>query len=128
TAMLQVKDGNERLSREELLSLVVTLYSAGHRTTRDLFANGLYTLLQHPEMYEAMVNDENSAPGAIDEFLRFETPTLYVARVPTEAAVICGVSVLEYSLVIILLVAANRDPIYFKHPHTFDIVCVEGAS
>src|SRR5438034_11478130 len=59
TAMLQVKDGNERLSREELLSLVVTLYSAGHRTTRDLFANGLYTLLQHPEMYEAMVNDEN---------------------------------------------------------------------
>src|SRR6266478_399981 len=126
TAMLQVKDGNERLSREELLSLVFTLYSAGHRTTRDLFANGLHTLLQHPEMYAAIVNDESSAPGAIDEFLRFETPTLYVARVPTEAAEICGVPVPPYSLVIILLAAANRDPQRFKDPNKFDIARAEG--
>jgi len=126
TAMLQVKDGNERLSREELLSLVVTLYSAGHRTTRDLFANGLHTLLQHAEMYAAIVKDENSAPGAIDEFLRFETPTLYVARVPTEAAEIAGVPVPAYSLVIILLAAANRDPQHFKHPNPFDIARDEG--
>jgi cytochrome P450 len=126
TAMLQVKDGNEQLSREELLSLVVTLYSAGHRTTRDLFANGLYTLLQHTEMYAAIVKDENSAPGAIDEFLRFETPTLYVARVPTEDAEIAGVPVPAYSLVIILLAAANRDPQHFKDPNKFDIARDEG--
>src|SRR5713226_4377856 len=99
TAMLQVKDGNERLSREELLSLVVTLYSAGHRTTRDLFANGLHTLLRHPEMYAAIVQAESRAPGAINEFLRFETPTLYVGRVPTEAAQIAGVPVPAHSLV-----------------------------
>lgn len=128
TAMLQVKDGNERLSREELLSLVVTLYSAGHRTTRDLFANGLYTLLQHAEMYSAIAKDENSAPGAIEEFLRFETPTLYVGRVPTEAAEIAGVPVPAYSLVIILLAAANRDPQHFKDPNKFDIARAEGPS
>ena len=126
TAMLQAKDGNERLSREELLSLVVTLYSAGHRTTRDLFANGLYTLLQHAEMYAAIVKDENSAPGAIDEFLRFETPTLYVGRMPTEAAQIAGVPVPAYSLVIILLAAANRDPQHFKDPNKFDIARAQG--
>ena len=126
TAMLQVKDGNERLSREELLSLVVTLYSAGHRTTRDLFANGLHTLLQDPEMYKAIVNDESRASGAIDEFLRFETPTLYVGRVPTAAAEIAGVPVPAYSLVIILLAAANRDPQHFKDPNTFDIARDQG--
>lgn len=128
TAMLQVKDGNERLSREELLSLVVTLYSAGHRTTRDLFANGLYTLLQHTEMYAAIAKDENGVPGAIDEFLRFETPTLYVGRVPTEAAEIAGVPVPAYSLVMILLAAANRDPQHFKDPNKFDIARAEGPS
>jgi cytochrome P450 len=126
TAMLQVKDGNERLSREELLSLVVTLYSAGHRTTRDLFTNGLHALLQHAEMYAAIVKDENRASGAIDEFLRFETPTLYVARVPTEAAEIAGVPVPAYSPVIILLAAANRDPQHFKDPNEFDIARDEG--
>src|SRR5712691_2983850 len=127
TAMLQVKDGNERLSREELLSLVVTLYSAGHRTTRDLFANGLYTLLRHAEMYEAIVKDENGAPAAINEFLRFETPVLYVARVPTEAAEIAGVPIPAYTPIIILLAAANRDPLHFNDPGRFDIARDEDA-
>ena len=126
TAMLQVKDGNERLSREELLSLVVTLYSAGHRTTRDLFANGLYTLLQHAETYKAIVKDENGAPAAIDEFLRYETPTLYVGRVPTEDAEIAGVPVSAYVPIIILLAAANRDPLHFNDPGRFDIARDEG--
>ena len=126
TAMLQVKDGNERLSREELLSLVVTLYSAGHRTTRDLFANGLHTLLQHTEMYAAIVRDAAKAPGAIDEFLRYETPTLFVARVPTEDAEIAGVPIPAYSTIIILLAAANRDPLRFNDPGRFDIARDEG--
>jgi cytochrome P450 PksS len=127
TAMLQVKDGSERLSREELLSLVVTLYSAGHRTTRDLFTNGLYILMQHAEMYEAIAKDPAKAPGAINEFLRFETPTLYVARVPTEAAEIAGVPVPAYTPVIILLAAGNRDPQHFKDPNSFAIARDEGA-
>jgi cytochrome P450 len=126
TAMLQVKDGNEQLSREELLSLVVTLYSAGHRTTRDLFTNGLYILLQHTEMYAAIVKDAARAPRAIDEFLRYETPTLYVARIPTENAEIAGVPVPAYSPVIILLAAANRDPERFRDPNSFDIERDEG--
>jgi hypothetical protein len=83
TAMLQVKEGQEQLSREELLSLVVTLYSAGHRTTRDLFVNGLFTLLHYPEMYSAIAGDAAKAPKAINEFLRYRTPTMFVARVPT---------------------------------------------
>ena len=127
TAMLQVKDGNERLSREELLSLIVTLYSAGHRTTRDLFANGLYTLLQHPEMYDAIGKDAAKAPGAINEFLRFETPVLYVGRVPTEEAEIAGVPIPAHTPVIILLAAANRDPLHFKDAGRFDIARDEGA-
>jgi cytochrome P450 len=128
SAMFQVKDGNEQLSRAELLSLVVTLYSAGHRTTRDLFTNGLYILLQHTEMYTAIVRDASLAPRAIDEFLRYETPTLYVARIPTHDADIAGVPVPAYSPVIVLLAAANRDPERFTNPNGFDIRRNEGPS
>jgi len=128
TAMLQVKDGNERLSREELLSLVVTLYSAGHRTTRDLFTNGLHTLLQHTEMYAAIAQDAAKAPRAIDEFLRYETPTLFVGRVPTEDVEIAGAPVPAYTLTMVLLAAANRDPLQFNDPGRFDIARDEGPS
>src|SRR5262249_28361531 len=45
SALLAAEADGARLTRLELLSLAMTLYSAGHRTTRDLFANGLSTLL-----------------------------------------------------------------------------------
>ncbi len=128
TAMVEVTDGHERLSREELLSLVVTLYSAGHRTTRDLFCNGLLSLLRHPEQYAAIVADSSLVPGAINEFLRFETPTQYVARVPVMDVEIAGASLAAFTPALILLAAANRDPARFSEPDRFDISRDEGAS
>ena len=128
TAMVQAKDGQERLSREELLSLVVTLYSAGHRTTRDLFTNGLFTLLQHPEQYAAIAEDQSLVPGAVNEFLRFETPTLYVARVPMADVELAGCSVPRLTPTLVILAAANRDPNHFAEPDRFDIRRDEGAS
>src|SRR5438128_139836 len=128
TAMVEVRDGQERLSREELLSLVVTLYSAGHRTTRDLFCNGLLILVQHPEQYAAIVAGPSLVPGAVNEFLRFETPTQYVARVAVSDAEIAGVSFVALTPTLILLAAANRDPVHFSAPDRFDIRRAEGAS
>lgn len=127
TAMAQVEDGNERLSREELLSLVVTLYSAGHRTTRDLFTNGLFTLLRHPAQYTAVRDDPSLAAGAVNEFLRFETPTLYVARIPMEDADIAGEAVAAFTPTLLMLGAANRDPAHFTVADRFDITRDEGA-
>lgn len=125
TAMLVTDDdGNgdgERLSREELLSLIVTLYSAGHRTTRDLFTNGLHTLLARPDQYGALVADPPRVAGAVNEMLRYETPTLYVARVPMEDAEIGGVPVPAFTPTLLVLAAANRDPDRYPDPHRFDI-------
>lgn len=127
TAMVQIKDGHEQLSREELLSLVVTLYSAGHRTTRDLFTNGLFILLQNPEQYAAIVDNPSLVPGAINEFLRFETPTQYVARVPLADVEIGELSVTALTPTLVLLGAANRDPARFADPDHFDVRRDEGA-
>jgi cytochrome P450 len=128
TAMVEVTDGHERLSQEELLSLVVTLYSAGHRTTRDLFCNGLLTLLRHPEQYADIVNNPSLVSRAINEFLRFETPTQYVARVPAADVEISGVSFTASTPTLVLLAAANRDPAHFSRPDEFDIRRQEDAS
>jgi cytochrome P450 len=121
TAMLHAEDGQETLSQEELLSLIVTLYSAGHRTTRDLFTNGLFTLLQHPNDYAAIAAESALVPGTVQEFLRFETPTLYVVRIPTMEADMNGKPIAAMTPIIILLGAANRDPAIFADPNHFDI-------
>ena len=91
SALLLAEEDGERLSRPELLSLAATLYSAGHRTTRDSTVNGMSVLLRGEGVPGPTV------ASTVQEMLRFETPTLYVARL------------LPAGPVLILLGSANRD-------------------
>lgn len=127
TALVDASDEGQRLSRAELLSLVITLYSAGHRTTRDLFCNGLFTLLRHPDQFAAIVQDASLVSTAVNEFLRFETPTQYVARVPLVDLELASVRFSAATPALILLGAANRDPARFRQPDQFDIYRAESV-
>lgn len=119
SALAHAEEDGERLSRPELLSLAATLYSAGHRTTRDLFANGVATLLDDPARYVAVVERRWALADVVTEMLRFETPTLYVARIPSEPMAFGEVEVPAGSAVIVYLAAANRDPSAYEAPDEF---------
>ena len=53
------------------------------------------------------------------EFLRYETPTLFVARIPIEAATVAGVAIGALEPVLVYLAAANRDPAAYANPDEF---------
>ena len=42
------------MSREDLLSTAALLFVAGHETTVNLIANGMLTLLRHPDVLERL--------------------------------------------------------------------------
>ena len=119
SALLGAEAEGDRLTRPELLSLAATLYSAGHRTTRDLFANGVSVLLDDPDRWQRVVDGRWAVPDVVGEFLRFETPTLYVVRVPLEPMVLGGVEVGPWEPLVVVLGAANRDPAVYDAPDEF---------
>ena len=119
SALLVAEEDGERLHRAELLSLAATLYSAGHRTTRDLFANGLSTLLAAPERWAAVVDGAWAPADVVTEMLRHETPTLFVARIPYEDISLAGVPVPALAPLLVYLAAANRDPAVYDEPDAF---------
>jgi cytochrome P450 len=119
SALLAAEENGSRLDRAELLSLAATLYSAGHRTTRDLFTNGMSVLLTEPARWHRVVDGTWRAPDVVEEFLRYETPTLFVVRVPLEPVTLAGVDVGAWEPVLVLLSAANRDPAAFDEPDRF---------
>ena len=119
SALLAAEENGRRLERAELLSLAATLYSAGHRTTRDLFTNGMSVLLGEPARYRQVVEGRWSVPTVVEEFLRYETPTLFVVRIPLETVTIGGVDIGAWQPVLVLLSAANRDPAVFDEPDRF---------
>ena len=119
SALLAAEAEGQRLTRVELLSLAATLYSAGHRTTRDLFTNGMSVLLSDPSRYRNVVEGRWAVAAVIDEFLRYETPTLFVARVPLAPVTIGGVEIGPWEPILVFLAAANRDPAVYDDPDTF---------
>lgn len=120
TALLAAEDEGAGLSDSEMLSLAATLYSAGHRTTRDLFGNGLSVLLRHPDFVAGLKSGAISSEIMVEEFLRFETPTHYVGRMLDAPMELAGVTIPPGVPIAVLLASANRDESVFDAPDTFN--------
>lgn len=114
--------GKEQLSREEMVELCVILFAAGGETSSCLLGSGLLTLLLHPQALDAVKNDPQLIPDAVEEMLRYETPVpMTTLRVPGEPLVADGLEIPAGQPVIGFLAAANRDPKKFAEPNLFDV-------
>lgn len=121
SALVQVRDEDDgRLSDRELLCNLVLLLAAGFETTTNLLGNGLALLLDHPDHLVALRADPSAAPAYVEEFLRFDSPVQLTARWAPEGAVVEGVQVPPGGEVLLLVGAANRDPLRFARPDVFD--------
>ena len=108
--LIEVEDEGERLSHEELLSLVILLYIAGHETTVNLIGNGTRALLDHPDQAAIWRADPDLDVGATDELLRWDSPVQFSRRILTADATIGGVDMAAGEFVFTVLGSANRDP------------------
>jgi cytochrome P450 len=109
------------LSREELFANYVLLATGGHLTTAGLIANGLFTLLRHPEERTKLAQNPTFIKPAIEEMLRFESPIQAAGRRAVEDVEIGGKRIQAGQFVRLHLGAANRDPDQFARPGEFDI-------
>lgn len=122
SALVAVRDGQDRLSEDELISMVFLLLVAGHETTVNLISNGVRALLVHPEQLALLRAQPHRLPDAIEEMLRFDGP-LQVAplRWTAEPVDIGGVTIPAGEIVLPGLLAANRDPACITQPGALDI-------
>jgi len=120
SALIAAREGDIVLSEAEMLSLCATLYSAGHRTTRDLFTNGVTALLPNAQLRNDFIHGVVPAAHVVEEFLRFETPTHYAARMLTEPLDVGGTTIPAGEPIMLALAAANRDPDVYPNADRFD--------
>ena len=107
------------LSREDVMQLLPFLIGAGSLTVRDSICFGVYTLLENPDLYEAVAADESMLAAFVEELFRFEPAVHGILRRATTDTNIGGVAIPEDSRVWVWIGAANRDPAKFDRPDEF---------
>src|SRR5262249_35180010 len=79
-ALMTAQDASDRLTEEEVIANCILTMTGGQETTTNLIGNGLLALLQHPNELARIQADPSLLPGAIEEFLRYESPIQHTAR------------------------------------------------
>src|SRR5262249_15709324 len=73
SALIAAEEQGHRLSTAELISMCILLLIAGHETTVNLIANGTLALLRHPDRLALLRANPVLMPGAVEEFLRYDS-------------------------------------------------------
>ena len=121
TALVNAEIDGRRLEEDELLGFCFLLLVAGNETTTNLISNAALALDAYPDQRRALVQDPSLMPGAVEEFLRFDSPVQGLARTLIEDVEMHGVTMRAGHKVMLVFGAANRDERQFDRPDTLDV-------
>lgn len=110
-----------KLTRDEILNYVGLLAAAGNETTTRLIGWTGKVLAENPEQRAELVADRSLIPNAIEEMLRFESPSPVQARYVVHDVEHHGQTVPAGSIILAITASANRDERRFPDPDRYDI-------
>ncbi|MEV0612613.1 cytochrome P450 [Nonomuraea sp. NPDC050404] len=122
SAMSAAAGDGDRLTEDELLSMIFLLLVAGYETTIGLIGLGTYTLLRHPAQLDRLRARPELIERAVEELLRHDGPVeLATWRFALEPVELGGVRLAAGQPILVALAAANRDPRRFAEPDLPDL-------
>jgi cytochrome P450 len=111
----------DRLSNEEVIANSIITMVGGQETTTNLIGNGMLSLLRNREQLELLRADLSLIPSAVEELLRYESPSQHTARLAPRDCELGGRQIRKREAVIAVMAAGNRDPARFPNPDRLDI-------
>src|ERR1700694_5977083 len=121
SAMMDANVDGAKLTEEEIIANLIVTMVGGQETTTNLIGNGMLTLLLNPESLQRLRDDASLIPSAVEELLRYESPSQHTARLAPADVEMGGKQIRKRQAVIAVMGAANRDPERFSEPDRLDI-------
>jgi cytochrome P450 len=121
-ALVRAEEAGDKLSEDEMLTMVFLLLVAGQETTVNLIGNGMLALLQHPDQLQKLRDDPSLIKPAIEELLRYYGPVeISTERFAREDVRIGETVIPKGELVMVVIASADHDPQRFPEPETLDV-------
>jgi cytochrome P450 len=113
-------DGSS-LNDYELRSFFSLLFPAGAETTTRSISGGMLAFLEHPQQWQRLQADPDMIKSAVEEIVRWTTPSVYKRRTATRDTQLQNRNIREGDKVTFWEMSANRDERIFERPFDFDI-------
>ena len=120
-SLLTAEVDGDRLSEEEVIANTIVTMVGGQETTTNLIGNGTLSLLRNPGELLRLRENPSLILSAVEELLRYESPSQHTARLAPEDMEIGGKKIRKRDAVIAVMGAANRDPEHFPDPDRLDL-------
>lgn len=121
TALVSSPLDGRMLSDDEVTAIMWNLVAGGLDTTTALVSWGLHHLGTHPEDRARLIEDPSLIPVAVEEFLRFYSPSETLTRTASRDVELGGRQIRQGDIVLICWVTANHDPAVFDDPGSIRI-------
>jgi len=121
TALFNAEEAGDRLSNDELVTMIVHLVFGGHETTTHQLGNGLVSLLRNRAQWDRLREDRSLVRNAVDELLRYNSPVQETHRAFAEDVEYASTAIRAGEPVRVLLGSGNHDPEVFPEPERLDV-------
>ena len=119
-SLMTAEVDGDRLTDEEVVANCIVTMVGGLETTTNLIGNGMLTLLRNPKDMKRLRSEPGIMPAAIEELLRYESPSQHTARLAPDDVMLGGKQIKKRQAVIAVMAAGNRDPERFPDPDRLD--------
>ena len=119
--LVNASEGGSRLSEDEVIANIIVTMVGGQETTTNLIGNGLLTLIRNPAALAQLRDDPSIVEPAVEELLRYESPSQHTARLAPDDLVLGDKQIKKRDAVMAVMAAANRDPARFPDPDRLDL-------
>lgn len=121
TALVRAEEDDDRLDRDEIVTMVANLLVGGHDTTSSQIGCTLLTLLRHPAPVASLASSTATVPAAVTETMRYEPSIGIIPRTVATPVEVGGVTRPAGTPVLLSVMTANRDPAVWEDPDTFEV-------
>lgn len=120
--LIQVRDGTDKLSDDELFAQMFTLLAAALQSTASALGGMLLTLCRHPEQFALVKADSELVSSAVEECLRVHgSGYLTFPRFARQDTELGGTYIPAGVPILMCLGAGNYDPDVYPDPLRFDV-------
>ena len=121
TQLLGPTSDGDPLSDQEFNNFFTLLIAAGNDTTRYTMTHGLWTMLNHPQLWNEWKARPELVSTAVEEILRTSAVTMHMRHTATADVDFGGKRIAARDKVVLWFNSGNHDDAGFTNPFRFDL-------